>query len=208
MTTTVGITSENNTRVTQRLGTLDLTRPEDLPQAVFRQKLQVLDLLVERMATSGNPRFVVQYLALLQEVENTLAAILERRGAPVSAYLAPAPETTPTPASGKQSHPPKAAAQPATNGGTEPAVGREPSDNHRPQRGMALPPLIAEVLHTQAELGQLPVSYPCLAVTTPRAGQAGARSGFSPYRPLIEPRRALTTPAPGHRRNQADRAGQ
>jgi hypothetical protein len=141
MTTAVDSPSENKPLATQRLGTLDLTRPEQLPEAVFRQKLQVLDLLVERIATSGNPRFVVQYLALLEEVERILAAILAAQGTAVSPYLVPAQEATPTTPSGKRPHLPKGAARPVATDAAKPIV--------------ALPPLATEVLHTQAEPGRL-----------------------------------------------------
>jgi hypothetical protein len=194
MNTPVGLSLAQNTLLTQRLGNLELTQPERLAEAVFRQKLQVLDLLVERIATSGNPRFVVQYLALLQEVEAIVAAILEHTGAANSPYLAPPQQPTPAATSGKPSNPAKGATKPTTGRETRPTVAKpEPTTTPQPVQGFKLPPLSAEPLVAGA--GAEPASgLVSAAVRTTPLPTPPSGSEFSPYLRLVEPLALVTNP--------------
>jgi hypothetical protein len=175
MKATEAPTPEKPTIVTQRLGNLDLTHLENLPEAIFRQKLQVLDLLVERMSTSGNPRFVVQYTALLREVELILTAILQAAGAPVSPYLTQVSES-PAP-SGKRSVTPQEAPEATGNKGRT-SVQEDTPPTPKPVRGMALPPLITEILVKQSDT--VPISAP-LGLLKPTRLRTGSGNSFNPY---------------------------
>jgi hypothetical protein len=189
MKTAAGLTSEQHTHLTQRLGSLDLTQPERLAEAVFRQKLQVLDLLVERIAVSGNPRFVVQYLALLEEVEGIVAAILDRNGKAVSPYLAPPRQPKSTTNPRKASNPAKGATRPATGHETRrPVSNPEPATTQPPVRGLPLPPLSAEPLPAASGVEPASGLASAAVLATPLHGLPSG-SGFNPYLRLVESRR-------------------
>jgi hypothetical protein len=175
---------EKTSIATHRLATLDLMHPEHLPEAVFRQKLHVLDLLVERIATSDNPRFVAQYITLVQEVESILASVLEHVAAPVSPYLAVRREPHPVPC-----EKPEDPQQEAPKTGVSinlPAAPPDEEATEKPARGYSLPSLLTEALHQRASITQHVPPAPSLLTTTGRSPQKTVDS-FTPYHPVIEP---------------------
>ena len=121
------------------LPALSATAFNDLPLAIFKRKLLLLDLLLQRIILSDNPKFVVSYVKLLDELEAYIRMCNERAGVPVPKYMAkPKPQKQTSrskPPTAKQqatqSHPqPK----PALTQHTAPAAKPENAPKVEPER--------------------------------------------------------------------------
>jgi hypothetical protein len=97
------------------LPALSATDFNDLPLAIFKRKLLLLDLLLQRIILSDNPKFVVSYVKLLDELEAYIRMCNEQAGVPVPKYMA-----KPKPQKQTSQSKPSTAKQQATQSHPEP----------------------------------------------------------------------------------------